>query len=172
MLVKIPLKNGDGWLLGRHWGLSCQKRLGLFRLALVGLFLESLPSLRDIRGPYVLERVVSDWWGLSPNSRRFPMMGRGRGPGGSLAWKDFRWVEPRMRKWKHNQTKQGRRSRRTSVVISIAFNLCLSCRHFSLFNLHNNCFQGRRSSSLEWEQIKDLVVLVETHSKKQCLFPK
>ena len=132
MLVKIPLKNGDGWLLGRHWGLSCQKRLGLFRLALVGLFLESLPSLRDIRGPYVLERVVSDWWGLSPNSRRFPMMGRGRGPGGSLAWKDFRWVEPRMRKWKLNQTKQGR-SRRASAVISIAFNLSVSAAGISAY---------------------------------------
>ena len=93
MLVKIPLKNGDGWLLGRHWGLSCQKRLGLFWListcwAVSGeemTMVVLLPSLRDIRGPYVLERVVSDCWGLSPNSRRFPMMGRGRGSGGGPA---------------------------------------------------------------------------------------
>ncbi|CBI38807.3 unnamed protein product, partial [Vitis vinifera] len=81
-------------------------------------------------------------------------MGRGRGPGGSLAWKNFRWVEPRMRKWKHNQTKQGRRSRKTSGVQSIA-SQSPSCFHFSLYNLYNNCLEGCWWSILEWEQIQD-----------------
>ncbi|EXB94993.1 hypothetical protein L484_006759 [Morus notabilis] len=32
---------------------------------------------------YVCESLPKDFWGLSPSSERFPMMGRGFGPGGS-----------------------------------------------------------------------------------------
>lgn len=57
-----------------------------------------LPSFKDITGPYVLERDVSVLWGLLPKSRRFPMIGRGRGPGGGgLALLNFRLPETRGR---------------------------------------------------------------------------
>ncbi|KAL0425899.1 UNVERIFIED_CONTAM: hypothetical protein Sradi_1124700 [Sesamum radiatum] len=44
-----------------------------------------LPSLSDITGPYFLDSLASDWWGLDPRWRMLPMIGNGYGPGGSLA---------------------------------------------------------------------------------------
>lgn len=41
------------------------------------------PSFREIIGPWVWANVVRVWWGLWPSWRRFPIMGRPRGPGGS-----------------------------------------------------------------------------------------
>lgn len=51
-----------------------------------------LPSLRDIKGPYVLESVATASCGLSPSSWMLPMIGHGFGPGGSLDFlnDDFR----------------------------------------------------------------------------------
>jgi hypothetical protein len=54
-----------------------------------------LPSLRVIRGPYVLESLERARWGWSPmSSKMFPMTGKGLGPGGSLGEPDFEGLMP------------------------------------------------------------------------------
>lgn len=50
-----------------------------------------LPSLRDINGPYVFERVASEWCGFFPSLKMLPMTGSGYGPGGSLV--ERRWLD-------------------------------------------------------------------------------
>ena len=59
---------------------------------------ETLPSLIDIPGPYVLERFARDWWGLSPRWRMLPMIGNGRGPGGRLAVTGFGRIRLSLRR--------------------------------------------------------------------------
>ena len=44
------------------------------------------PSFRLIMGPWTSESFARDLWGLSPSSKRFPINGKGFGPGGSLLW--------------------------------------------------------------------------------------
>lgn len=34
-----------------------------------------LPSFSDITGPYIVESLASDWWGLGPRLRMLPMIG-------------------------------------------------------------------------------------------------
>ncbi|KAK7394879.1 hypothetical protein VNO78_15420 [Psophocarpus tetragonolobus] len=43
-----------------------------------------LPSFKVIIGPYVLQSLVSATCGFVPSSKMFPMIGNGRGPGGSF----------------------------------------------------------------------------------------
>ena len=42
------------------------------------------PSFSLIIGPWTLARLARDMWGLSPRSKRFPITGKGFGPGGSF----------------------------------------------------------------------------------------
>ena len=46
----------------------------------------TLPSFSVIIGPWALASLVRDLWGWSPSSKRFPMIRKGFGPGGSLLW--------------------------------------------------------------------------------------
>jgi len=48
------------------------------------------PNFSVIIGPCMLERFAKEWCGLLPSFRRFPIMGSGVGPGGSLEW--FSWL--------------------------------------------------------------------------------
>lgn len=41
------------------------------------------PNFRCMIGPYILARVDRDLWGWSPSLCKFPMTGKGTGPGGS-----------------------------------------------------------------------------------------
>lgn len=40
------------------------------------------PNFSVIIGPCLLDNWAREWWGLLPSSKRFPIMGRGDGPGG------------------------------------------------------------------------------------------
>lgn len=42
------------------------------------------PSRMDIMGPYFLAKLWKARWGRVPNKWRLPIIGKGRGPGGSL----------------------------------------------------------------------------------------
>ena len=44
-----------------------------------------LPSLRVIKGPEVFESFARSRWGKLLSSKRFPMIGKGLGPGG-IVW--------------------------------------------------------------------------------------
>lgn len=43
-----------------------------------------LPNLSDITGPYFVDSLASDSWGLEPSWKRLPIIGYWYGPGGSF----------------------------------------------------------------------------------------
>ena len=64
------------------------------------------PSFRLIMGPWTSESFAKDLWGLSPSSKRFPINGKGFGPGGSflgialllkIMWKAWIMIQVRQR---------------------------------------------------------------------------
>ena len=45
-----------------------------------------VPSLREIRGPWVRAIWARDMWGCLPSWRRLPIRGHGLGPGGRMGF--------------------------------------------------------------------------------------
>lgn len=78
-----------------------------------------LPSLSDIKGPYCLESMARERWGLLPTFKRFPMIGKGYGPGGSREWRRWEMVKVYM-----NAKRQDSKRKRKKVWSSIG--LCAS----------------------------------------------
>ncbi|CAN0908675.1 hypothetical protein LINGRAHAP2_LOCUS25402 [Linum grandiflorum] len=70
------------WRLQRTW--SCFWRISLAVAGEEATIVVTWPSLRLIKGPWILASWVRDWWGLSPRLWRLPMIGSREGPGGSL----------------------------------------------------------------------------------------
>lgn len=80
-------ETASGMLRPEHAS-SLRWRISLAASGVEATTLVMRPSRMVISGPCFLERLARDSWGLGPSSRRLPMIGRPRGPGGSLR---FRW---------------------------------------------------------------------------------
>ena len=93
--------------LEKAWSFLCRTSFAVSEEEMTTVAI--LLSLIDITGPQVLERFVSDWWGLSPSLRMLlMMMGKGRGPGGRLAVPGFRSIGLSLRRWMHVHTKESK----------------------------------------------------------------
>ncbi|KAK7394875.1 hypothetical protein VNO78_15416 [Psophocarpus tetragonolobus] len=91
-----------------------------------------LPSFKVIRGPYVVERFVSALCGFFPSSNMFPMIGNGRGPGGSFVDSDV-WLNSLRVKMRRVALRKGRREGMASLPPQIERALATDSSTYLLF---------------------------------------
>lgn len=81
----------------------------------------TFPRRMDIMGPYFLAKVWRARWGRAPKMWRLPMIGKARGPGGSLRlrfW--FCVIQLRM-----NHSRVARRRKIMVMVKGDMFGMCM-----------------------------------------------
>lgn len=70
----------------------------------------TLPRRMDMMSPYCLAKFWRVRWGRLPSMWRFPIMGSGRGPGGSFWCFDFEEAEM-------SDQRHARRTRRMAIIV-------------------------------------------------------
>lgn len=71
-----------GMVLFELKGWSCFRNISLATSEDDTIIVVTLPSRRDMSGPWTLARLAKERWGLDPSSSTLPIMGIGFGPGG------------------------------------------------------------------------------------------